>query len=158
MDRLYDHFETVDDIYRLITDEGAKAWVTAGGAARGLFRSLETIRNIEPEDMTKDNLLALKKQGKLGNVGEKTASMAIALFNGDADVFTLDVHMLRLLQSFVGGTTATNMGINKVPYRMLEATLVEWAHQHGYRPFVLQWAMWQIRYGYFESHAGIFGY
>jgi hypothetical protein len=158
MDRLYDNFETVDDVYRILTNDGAMSWVTAGGAARGIFTSLDTIRNIEPEDMTKDNLLALKKQGKLRNVGEKTAAMAVALFNGDADVFTLDVHMLRMLQSFVGGITATSMTVNKVPYRMLEATLVEWARQNGYRPFVLQWAMWQIQHGYFESHLGIFGY
>jgi len=149
MAHIDDDFERVEDVFDVITNDGIDSWITSGMAARSLFKSLDTIRALTPDDMHKEILFAYKKAGILAGIGEKTASMACALFDATEEVFTLDVHMLRFVQQLTGSTIAGRMNINRIPYRMLEAAFVEWHKEHlpEYPIFVSQWALWEIHQG-----------
>lgn len=159
MAHIDDDFQRVEDVFDVITDNGNDSWVTSGMAARSLFKSLDFIRTLESQDMHKEILMAYKKAKLVYGLGQKTASMACALFDATEEVYTLDVHMLRFLQKITGGIVAGRMGINDLPYRILEPTLVQWHKETfpQYPIFVSQWALWCVQQGVgFISHVDIF--
>ncbi len=150
-------FESCDDLYQEIaTGVGGRG---IGRNIRSLFMSLETLLNISPDDMTKPVILALRKARRLMGIGEKTAAMAVALFNAQADVFTLDVHMLRWITSTLFDLTAEGHTIDDAAYRMLEPWFVNWCRTYypAESPFAIQWAIWDVRQGKHETHTPIFG-
>jgi hypothetical protein len=159
--RLHEDYADVDSVYRVLTDDGADSWVTAGMAARGLFASLQFIREITEGEMDKAAILALRKAGKVKGLGMKTASMALALYDATLPVYTLDVHMLRAICTFADcpDLLAGSMTITDAAYPVLEAALVALHEEEcpGLPVFVSQWAIWDNwGFGRFTSHREIF--
>lgn len=163
MNCLYRHFRDNDAVYQCITDNRKDAGGRCGGQpAIALYQSLDFIRHIDPELMTKPALMALAKQDVISGIGHKTASFAAALYDVDADVFTLDVHMQRWVCDVAGrpDLAASKMEINDAPYAMLEALLVGIARAAlpGVPMFGIQWACWnEVSEGEHRTHLGIFG-
>lgn len=150
-------FESCDDLYQTIaTGIGGRG---IGRNIRNLHLSLDTILNLTPDDMVKPTLLAYRKARRIMGIGEKTAAMAVALFNPTADVFTLDVHMLRWITETIFGITAESHTIDDTAYRMLEPWFVNWVKHNfpGESPFTIQWSVWNVRQGKHETHLPIFG-
>lgn len=150
-------FESTDDLYQEIASGIGGRGI--GRNIRNLYLSLDCILNIAPEEMTKDVLLAYRKARRIMGIGEKTASMAVALFNQHADVFTLDVHMLRWICETVLGVTAGSHIIDDKAYRILEPWFVQWARDNfpSQSTFAVQWAIWNVRQGSHQNHLPIFG-
>jgi 3-methyladenine DNA glycosylase/8-oxoguanine DNA glycosylase len=158
--RLHEHYATVNDVYKVLTDDGTDSWVTSGNAARCLFASLDFLRHVTDEDMTKATLRTVRKLGKVKGLGEKTMSMALALYDATLNVYTLDVHMLRGIMRAMSKDEAGTMLAQDVAYRMIEDALCAWHLRTfaGWPIFVSQWALWNAwRDGSHESHLGIFG-
>ena len=90
------------------------------------------------EKMTKKNLLALK------GMGYKTTSFALALYDDLNPVFTLDLHMLRMIASVAGLGNDVNVDPPKGKvYNALEAAVVEWTQAREIEsPFIAQWSLW----------------
>lgn len=157
------NFNDVDAIYKCITDN----LQDAGGAygtrpARSLLLSLDFLRNIELDLMTKPALMALKRRGIISGIAHKTGSFAAALYDPYAPVFTLDVHMLRWVCKVVGREDwiAGSMEINDAPYAMLEEALVSIARETlpDAPTFGVQWAIWNEQsQEQHRSHLAIFG-
>lgn len=93
----------------------------------------------------------------------KTASMATALYDADATVYTLDTHMLRWMCENAGlqiqpGTYGCS---SKLRYREIERLFVEIAQTHcaDVPVFLTQWAIWNDAGfdGIHQTHLPIFG-
>lgn len=157
-------FNAVDDVYACITDTsdgGPKVGaVTLGMIARSLFHSLDYIRHIDADMMDRTSLLALNKAGTIRGIADKTSAMAAALYDPHNRVFTLDVHMMRLLCMLYDDGAAGAHTINKTGYDILQSALLTWADDTfpNVPTFAVQWAMWNIQgFGYHVRHLGIFG-
>ena len=154
-------FDSIDSVYQTLTANGTDSWVTAGMSARAIFASLNFLRNVTDDDMSKSVLRAMRKVGQVKGLGEKTMAMALALYDANNPVFTLDVHMLRGLQSLSHGIIAGSMTINDNAYRALEDGMVAWhnVNMANYPIFLSQWALWNS-FGFdgkHVSHLGILG-
>jgi hypothetical protein len=154
-------FDTIDSVYQALTNNGSDSTFTSGMAARGIFKSLDVLRNADAQMMNKQSLTTLKKLGRVGGLGDKTMSMAIALFDSTNPVFTLDVHMLRGLQRLHNGQVAGSMTIGSKDYVNLENWLV--ATLTNLFPnvdiFTIQWALWnRWGFGVHKCHTAIFGH
>jgi hypothetical protein len=104
--------------------------------------------------MTRENIL------KLRGYGMKASAMAMALYDATAPVMTLDTWMLNGLMGV--RTTAdkneTTLSAADACYRAVEQMLLAACETHNVKPFVAQWAMWNLyRGGKHESHVRIFG-
>ena len=151
MDGLYRSIESVDDMYQLITNNGSDSWFTAGMSARSLYASLDAIRNID--ELTLDGIDTLRKIGAIRGLGSKTRAMALALYDRDYPVFTLDVHMLRGMVADVD----TGITITDKRYAQLADMAISVAREYG-NVFLVQWCLWNhYRNGAMQSHLGIFG-
>jgi hypothetical protein len=151
----------IDKIYQVITNCGTDSWVTAGSGAKAVYRSLDYLRNVDVSDMSKPSLWALRKQNIIFGFSDKTISMAVALFDSTADIFTLDVHMLRGLLRTVGVIDHTGgVHINHKEYEMIENGICALlaTNYPTVEPFVIQWALWNL-WGFdaHQSHTPIFG-
>lgn len=162
-DGLYNEFTCVEDVYQCITDGGRDNWFLSGGAARAIWHNLEWLRNVSDSDMDKASILALRKAGTLKGLGPKTTAMALALYDPESEVYTLDVHMLRGILRAIGWQhrLATAQEITDAAYPVLEQALIQ-LHREvfgGVLPiFVSQWALWsEWRTGSHIEHLPIFG-
>ena len=149
-------FNSVDDVYQCITDNGADSWFSAGNAARSLFASHAWLKTMTLDDMNKPALLALNRAGIIKGMARKTAAMAVALFDPYAPVFTLDTHMMRGMLIRAGMNPVGDLNINDSAYDVLEAAMIEIVNQC--RPnvdtpmyFLFQWALWN-RWGFQDTH------
>jgi hypothetical protein len=158
---LYSPLNSVNDVYRVLTNDGECSWFTAGMSARSLFHNLQWLRNLDESDMNKPAIMALGRAGVIKGLAHKTASMAVALFDGREEVYTLDIHMLRGICRCAGaaGLEAGQMSITKAAHPGLEQTMVE-IHAEilpEYPTFVSQWALWNLwRSDEHISHLPIF--
>lgn len=150
-------FPDCDSLYRTIAMGVSGRGV--GRNVRNLFHSLDAVLNITPDDMTKPGLLAWRKSRYVLGIGEKTAAMAVALYDEHSPVVTLDVHMLRWLAEECLHLTASRHTIADDAYRTVEAWFLQWVARYfdEYSPFAIQWAIWDARRGEHEAHAPIFG-
>lgn len=154
-------WQETEPLYQLVIQHG-KPTPTTGQNVRNLLASLPYIRRARPEDMNKPTLLALANADVLFGIAQKTSSMASAIFGADSDVFTLDVHMLRMICGFSGHPEliAGQMGITAPAYQMLEPVMVALCHKiaPNVAPFTIQWALWaHIAFGQFIAHSPMLG-
>jgi hypothetical protein len=160
MTELYDDIDSAEQIAAILTGNGAQNFMSAKPASKRIFASLEWIRALGPEDMSLEALQEARKCRAVVGLGDKTMRMALALYDATLPVYTLDVWMLRGIQSSWGGQTAASMSTEGAPYAALEAALVAW---HGrnfpHLPvFVSQWALWnEWGFGRHMVHTAIFG-
>lgn len=117
----------------------------------------EYLRNVTTDTVDRDTLT------KLSGISLKTASMATALYDQDAEVYTLDTHMLRWLRDIANlpRETGTHNCTSRKLYTVLESFLIDIARQHcADAPiFVTQWAIWNDCgfKGVHQCHLPIFG-
>lgn len=121
-----------------------------------LYANSHFLRNCTSADMDRDILAALP------GLSLKTASMTMALYDQDAEVYTLDTHMLRELREIAGlpyeqGTHAAPKG----RYVKVEKFYMDIAKEHcADAPiFLTQWALWN-EFGFkgeHQVHLAIFG-
>lgn len=124
--------------------------------ASRLYANSDFLRNCTSADMTRETLV------KLQGISLKTGSMAMALYDQHADVFTLDTHMYRGLRELAGlpraeGTHAAADG----RYKVIEQFYLDVAREHcADAPiFLVQWALWN-EFGFggtHQVHLAIFG-
>jgi len=133
-----------------------------GRGCANLYDSWDYIRSIgrsignEPIDMSKDTLMSLRSHRTIMGIGQKTASMAAALWDAEAPVFTLDVHMLRGFATIAGFDPSGTYTITDKAYTMLELFLAEKSLRYG-SPFEIQWTLWNMfGFGYHVTHLPIF--
>jgi hypothetical protein len=122
--------------------------------ARTIHAALPFIQGLTPDQMTRENLLALR-----GMAG-KTSAMALALWDEDSDVFTLDIWMFRLTRTIVGDDVAVKFSAGSLnAYTILESFWVAWAKTLDVSIFEVQWTLWNCAgFGEHVSHLPIFGY
>ena len=176
MCRLNDSFDTSVDTYdesgpfgkgtysaeivRIITDDGRDNFLTAKPASAKLARSIAYIRNLDADSMTLSAMKQAVKDGAVVGLADKTMRMALALFDGGIECYTIDVHMMRGIQRSYGGTVAREMTITTGAYDAIEAAMVAWHARHfpTLPTFVSQWALWdEWGFGAHQSHLAIFG-
>ena len=95
----------------------------------------------------------------LQGMGEKTASFAMALYDDMSSVFTLDLHMLRVILWAAGLQYKVNPLIKPAAYRRLEVHMLEWCQKNDIlSPFVAQWSIWNAwGFNRHVSHLAIIG-
>lgn len=162
MENLDREYPNQDSMYQVATanktDAGGKC---GGGPARGVWQSIDYIRNINPQWMDKPSLLALRKERRVMGIASKTASFAAALYDECAPVFTLDVHMMRWL-CVVGDMpelVAGSMNIDTDAYDALEPVLVAIARAAVPEApvFGIQWAVWNsVSQGAHREHISLY--
>lgn len=117
----------------------------------------ERLYTMTSADMVRDDLASWP------GLSMKTASMATALYDQNAEVYTLDTHMLRWMCKMAGlnvqpGTYACS---NANRYRAIERMFVELANVHcdDAPIFLTQWAIWNDAGfdGVHQCHLPIFG-
>ena len=163
--RMYEHlggtFDNVNDVYQCLTDGGSDATFTSGMAARGIFASLDILRTASADIMSKSALQALRKVRAISGLGDKTMSMAVALFDSTANVFTLDVHMLRGLLRGIGVDITQGVVIGTRDYVNIENWAIDTLRKAFPQVdiFTTQWALWNM-WGFdtHKCHTDIFGY
>ena len=121
-----------------------------------LYANAEWLRNATSANMTREQLV------KLAGISLKTGSMSMALYDQNAEVFTLDTHMYRGLRELAGlapeqGTHAAADG----RYKIIEQFYLDVAREHcADAPiFLAQWALWN-EFGFdgaHQVHLAIFG-
>lgn len=124
--------------------------------AQRLAANAEFLRTMTSADVTRELL------SKLAGISLKTSSMAIVLYDANAEHYTLDTHMLRGLRLTVG--LDAQQGTHAAPdakYIKLEKWLVKLAKEHcADAPiFLTQWALWN-EWGFggeHQVHLDIFG-
>jgi len=146
--------DSVDTICRLLMEDKCGT-VSSGGVARAIFHSLDYIRNVGHFDAV--TLRQKQSQGILMGGGMKVTAMAAHLYDPNDRCFTLDTHMLRGIVRTVLGLEGT-WSVSGTAYSILENALLEWSDsRYGAEyPFVIQWTMWCVFRGTFDSHVAIF--
>ena len=89
--------------------------------------------------------------------GPKVASMAMALADEHAPVYTLDRHMIRAFDMIAGNEPRIHVG--RKEYRETQTLLVA-QHEQWFPDmpvFVNQWAVWNLIRGFHACHLPIFG-
>ena len=141
---LYDTGQTVESIGTIISGDG-DGWNGAySGSATAILASLPTIYTLTGEGMKKETLRALKGVGALRGAGEKVMAMMIAPFNPDADVYTIDRHMVKIICDLIGEDRSAYDGCTDAAYVMIERAFIKW-HRANFPTlpvFVSQWALW----------------
>ena len=118
----------------------------------------QTISGITAESMTWEGLTALYDANLLPGMGSKVRSWALALYDANNPVCTLDVHMLRGMLRLAGlEHGADSYGAKGAAYDVLATMMVSIAEELGVAPLLMQWAMWnEFRHaGEHASHAGL---
>ena len=146
--------DSVDTICKLLMEDKCGT-VTSGATARAIFHNLDFIHNVR--DFSARSLREYQTQGTIIGAGMKVTAMAAHLFNENDQCFTLDTHMLRGIVDMVLGIRGT-WTIQGTAYGILERALLDWASsRYAYEsPFCIQWAMWCVFRGTFDSHLPIF--
>lgn len=147
-------FADVESIYQALAADKCGT-VSSGGVARAIFFSLPYLRSLTTYSGA--SLRTLQRDRVIMGAGMKVTAMAAHLFDPSDRVFTLDTHMyrgiLRTVLELDGTWTAGNPA-----YGIMETALLEWCDSRfaGVDPFVLQWSMWCVFRGGFDSHLAIF--
>lgn len=146
--------DSVDTICKLLMEDKCGT-VTSGAVARAIFHSLDFIRNIDVFDVAA--LRRAQIDGTIMGAGMKVTAMAAHLFSETDMCFTLDTHMLRGIVDTVLGIKGT-WTIQGTAYKILEDALLGWVASRfpSESNFCLQWAMWCVFRGSFDSHIAIF--
>lgn len=146
--------DSVDTICRLLMEDKCGT-VSSGGVARAIFHSLDTIRFVSHYDAA--TLRRYQKTGQIMGAGMKVTAMAAHLYNPSDKCFTLDTHMLRGIIHTVLGLDGT-WTVSGTAYGILEDALLKWAatRYSTEEPFTIQWALWCVFRGTFDSHIAIF--
>jgi hypothetical protein len=152
-DRLSE-LESTDQIVKLLMEDKLGT-VTSGAVGRAIFHNLDFIRNVK--SFSGKSLRDAQRNGTITGAGMKVTAMAAHLNDPWDDVFTLDTHMLRGIIDTVLGIRDT-WTIQGTAYGILETALLDWAKSRYPRelPFTIQWAMWAVFRGTFDSHIAIF--
>jgi hypothetical protein len=147
---------TFDDVAALFKGSGYGT-AAYGNNVRALLASWNTIRALTPEAMTWKGLTALRETGNIFGFAEKVRSWALALFDCESPVVTLDRWMLRGLLALAGEDVGkVELAINSAPYEALAAFMLEIAEEIGAAPLIMQWSMWnQFRGGEHATHAAL---
>lgn len=146
--------DSVDTICKLLMEDKCGT-VSSGGVARAIFHSLDTIRNLSYYDAAA--LRRYQKTGQIMGAGMKVTAMAAHLFNPNDQCFTLDTHMLRGIIDTVLGLQGT-WTVSGTAYGIIEDALLGWARTRysTETPFTIQWSLWCVFRGTFDSHIAIF--
>jgi hypothetical protein len=145
-----------DDVEPIRAD--CKYGARSGANITHLVAAWQTIRTIDADSMNYEALTALNEANLLPGMGSKVRSWAIALYDADSEVCTLDVHMLRGMLRLAGMPhDADSYGAKGAAYEILAAMMVSIAEELGVPPLVMQWAMWnEFRHaGTHASHAAL---
>jgi hypothetical protein len=147
-------FSDVESIYQALAADKCGT-VSSGGVARAIFHSLSWLRG--GFTYNAETLRGLQRDRVIMGAGMKVTAMAAHLFDPSDRVFTLDTHMYRGILKTVLDIDGTWTAGNPA-YSIMETALLEWCDTRfaGTDPFVLQWAMWCVFRGSFDSHLAIF--
>lgn len=114
-----------------------------------LFAASQFVREID-ENVTREQLLAVV------GISYKVSAMTLALLDQNAQVFTLDTHMVKGFCRIAG--VEEMRGITDSAYVALETWILGIVRELNVSPFLAQWAMWNLWKGdSHESHLAIFG-
>jgi hypothetical protein len=147
-------FATLEDVYQALAAD-KMGTVTSGSTARSIYNSLPLLRDLPP--YTGDDLRQWQRQRTLFGAGPKVSAFAAHLVNAYDDVFTLDTHMTRGIVDTILGIQGT-WTLGDSAYRILEDAVIRWSYAtYPDLPlFAVQWAMWSVFRGSFDSHVAIF--
>ncbi len=150
---------TWDEVYAVIRDTSdggpCVGSLTVGRVTTWLVKSRPYVGTLDVRLMGKDALLALKDRGLIAGIADKTAAFTAHMFDAYAPVYTLDVHMLRMLCHCYDGIVAGGHDIKPKAYVILEAAMVDWSTRNfpNVPTFAVQWAIWNAcGHGYHVSH------
>lgn len=154
LDARLSELDSVDAIVKLLMEDRCGT-VTSGAVGRAIFHSMEYITSVR--SLSVDGLRLAQRQGDLMGAGMKVTAMAAHLYNPWDHAFTLDTHMLRGIVDTVLGIRGT-WTIQGTAYGILEQALLGWAatRYSTEAPFTIQWALWCVFRGTFDSHMAIF--
>ena len=154
LDQRLHELDSVDAIVKLLMEDRCGT-VTSGAVGRAIFHSMEYISIVR--SLSVDGLRIAQSQGDLMGAGMKVTAMAAHLYNPWDMAFTLDTHMLRGIVETVLGIRGT-WTIQGTAYGILENALLGWAatRYSTEAPFTVQWALWCVFRGSFDSHLAIF--
>jgi len=147
-------FADVEAVYQALAAD-KHGTVSSGGVARAIFHSLPVLR--ENEYYNGAILRDLQKERAIMGAGLKVTAFAAHLNDPTDKVFTLDTHMYRGLVKTILGIDGT-WTAGTTAYTILEEAVIGWA-QRTYPDdtlFTVQWAMWSVFRGQFDSHIAIF--
>lgn len=152
IDALQNHANNDVILYRL---RECGYTMTNAGKVSQYLASRDLILDAAPSDMTYANVRSFK------GYGQKTASMAVALYDQHAPVITLDTWMLSGLLGVAatGKRKNVNTYTAKGPaYEDIAEMLIDIAAELEVTPFLLQWALWTYYRGTAtDNHLPIFG-
>jgi len=148
------HNATLEDLLSIFSEVGVG--LQNMKAAR-IMANAEYIRTLTTATIDRDVM------STLSGLSMKTASMAMALYDQNAEVYTLDTHMIRWAREVAGLTPepGTHACSNAKRYRQLESFLIDIAKEHcaDVPVFLTQWAIWNDAgfNGEHQIHLPIFG-
>jgi hypothetical protein len=129
----------------------------AGQNIRKMLESWTYIQNeLQPSEMNFARLTVLQSEKKT-RFGQKTKSWALALWDANNKVCTIDRWMARLFFTIIGCDGGSEPGVSSAAYPIIASTFVSVAEELGVKPLVAQWAAWnEIRHpGQHASHIGL---
>jgi endonuclease III len=156
---IIDNLQTVgdvEDVMRVTLKSGESGrFMYWRNKAQAVFAALPLLQSITADDMTFDRLITLR------GMGAKTSSMAVALWDCYAPVFTLDVWMMRLSLYAAGEDATVNPTFTSdAAYQILSEAWQVWASVElpELPVFAVQWTLWNLAgFGFHVSHLPIFG-
>ena len=156
-EHLFEVFNTSDDVQDVLEGWGDDGYMGSTSQGRYILQSLQYVRALTGKECNWDSLWYARKAQRSIGVASKTIAFASALYNARARVFTLDRWMLRGLLAHTGieVTQGEEITISPARYKTLQAFCLDChdAANVGKRPFVSQWALWNLYRGdTFQSH------
>lgn len=163
--KLIDNYSYLDD-YSVLLDcltvpfhgEGTPRLVNLGvGKAAYIAAAMPFLDSLNDDNLaelfTFENIHAHK------GMGDKTASMCMALFDEQSEVFTLDQWMLRLTLALNGNDPRATIRTTAKGYHATKDKWLTFCKEHlsDLSPFVTQWTSWNLCFGNHVSHLGILG-
>ena len=148
-------FATLGDVYQALTADKTGT-VTSGSVARAIHNSLPLLRNLDTV-FNGANIRDWATTRQLFGAGPKVSAFAAHLIDPTDSVFTIDTHMTRgIVDTVLGIFDTWTMGNSA--YLILEDALIAWAEREypNVPIFAVQWAMWSVFRGSFDSHTAIF--
>lgn len=141
---------TFDDV-KAILSQTSYGCACYGKNVKALLAKQSAIASLDPADMTWEGIAHLFK-------GLKTRSWALALYNANNRVFTLDRHELRGLLRLAGiDVPQEEVSICDGRYKTLASFMLEICDEFypNFPPLCIQWAVWnEVRHsGKHASHA-----
>lgn len=134
------------ELYHIAVSAGLRVGVATGSHIASIIEQRDIILAMADADMTFDNLLKLK------GVGSKVAAWIMSLYFGDADVYTIDRHML---MGFFGENNKTPTA--KQYREIMVAVMALHREVLGDIPALVgQWSLWNMyRDGQHDDHYGV---